>query len=128
MDRLFDRFFFPGEVFEEGNVLVAPHMNVAETDKEFEVTMELPGMDAKDINIEFRNGDLCVSGETKREEEKEGKTFHRVERHYGRCCRTLPLAGGIDKDGITAEYRQGVLKIMVPKTEVAPPKRIDIKT
>ena len=128
MDRLFDRFFLPDEIFEETPTLASPHMDLAETEKQFEITMEMPGMEAKDINIDICEGNLCISGEAKREEEKDGKTFHRVERHYGRFCRTLPLPSGVDKDNIAAEYKQGILKITVPKTDGAKPQRIEVKS
>lgn len=127
MDRLFENAFLPEPAFEAGEMLVAPHLNVSETDKQYEITVELPGMDAKDINIEFIDGDLCISGEKKHEEEHDGKTFHRVERHYGRFCRRLTLASGVDQDKVSAEYKQGVLKVTVPKTETAVPKRIEVK-
>lgn len=128
MDRLFDSMFFPETTMEPGEMLVPPHLNVAETEKQYEVTVELPGMDAKDINIEFRDGDLCISGETKREEEHDGKTYHRIERHYGRFCRRLSLASGVDQDKVQAEYKQGILKVTVPKSAAAMPKRIEVKT
>lgn len=128
MDRLFDRMFIADEGFDGGEMLVSPHMNISETDKEYEVTVELPGVDPKDINIEFREGDLCISGETKREEETGDKTYHRVERHYGRFCRRLSLATGVDQDKVQAEYKQGILKVTVPKSERAMPKRIEVKS
>lgn len=106
----------------------APRANVAETDKTFEVELELPGMKPEEITVEMRNGDLVVSGEHKEEKEEKGKTFHRVERHYGKVYRRVPLPGAVESAKVEAKFHEGVLKVTLPKTEATEVKKIAVKT
>ena len=105
----------------------APRTNVAETDKTYELTLELPGMKAEDFNIELHEGRLSVSGERKCEQESSGKTFHRVECQYGKFRRTFTLGQDVDTENVAAQYADGVLTVTVPKTEKAQPKRIQVQ-
>lgn len=104
----------------------APRTNVAETDKHFEITLDLPGMRPDQFQIELHEGRLTIGGERSREEAQEGKTFHRVERHYGKFSRTFSLGQDVDEGNVRAEYRDGVLHVTVPKTEKAQPKRVQV--
>jgi HSP20 family protein len=135
-DELFNRFFEPLE-WRARNRLPAvfanettPVMNVAETESHFVVTVELPGMDVKDVHIELMGNQLQISGERKWEDEKKGKEFHRVESQYGRFARTLTLPDNLrlSKESIEATFQKGVLEIRVPKLEPTPAERIAIKT
>ncbi len=99
---------------------------MAETDKQYEITLDLPGMRAEQFNIELHEGRLTVTGERSREEAQEGKTFHRVERFFGKFSRTFTLGQDVDDSGVRAEYRDGVLHVMIPKTEKAQPKRVQV--
>ena len=125
MENLMDRFFRP----EEGRWLAefVPAVNVAETETGYEVSLELPGMKREEFKVELKNGDLWVSGEKKEEKEEKGKSFHRVERTYGEFCRVIPLPGEVSADKISAEYKEGVLRIVVPKTEKAKPRHVEVK-
>lgn len=105
-----------------------PTINVAENSEGVEVTVELPGMKPEDFNVELKNGALWVSGEKKDEKEEKGKTFHRVERSYGEFRRVIPMPATVAEDKVSAEYKAGVLRINVPKTAEARPKRIEVKT
>jgi HSP20 family protein len=107
-----------------------PALNVAETENHFTVSVELPGMDAKDINIELMGNQLNISGERKWEEEKKGKEFHRVESQYGRFARSLTLPENLklDRESIEATFQKGILEIKVPKVEPTPAAKIPIKT
>jgi HSP20 family protein len=107
---------------------IIPAANLAETESEFEVTIELPGIDSNDVHVELRNGDLWITGETKGEKEGKGKTFHRVERCSGNFQRVIPLPGAIDEEKIDAIYKNGVLTISLPKSKEAQPKPIQVKT
>jgi len=104
-----------------------PHTNVAETEEAVEVTVELPGMKAEEFNVEIRKGELWISGEKKEEKEEKGKTFHRVERRYGEFHRMIPLPTSVKEEKIEAEYREGVLKVTIPKSEEVKPKHIPVK-
>jgi HSP20 family protein len=106
-----------------------PAMNVSESENHFLVTLELPGMDAKDVQIEVMGNQLQVSGERKWEEEKKGKEFHRVESQYGTFSRTLTLPENarLDRESIEATFHKGLLEIRVPKVEPTPAAKIPIR-
>ena len=105
----------------------APRTNLAETATQFEITMDLPDMKAEEFHIEIHEGRLTVSGERSKEEQVEGKTFHRVERHYGKFRRTFNLGSDVEPEKVKAEYKQGVLRLTIPKCEKAQPKTIEVK-
>jgi len=128
MENLFERFFSPMErplMSYEGFV---PRTNVVETDGEFEVTVELPGMKPDEFDLELKDKSLWISGEKKEEKEEKGKTYHRVERHHGEFRRVIPLSTAVDESQITARYEEGVLTVRVPKAAEVKPKHIEIKT
>jgi HSP20 family protein len=106
-----------------------PPMNVAESEGHFTVSLELPGMEAKDVSIELMGNQLQVTGERKWEEEKQGKEFHRVESRYGRFERTLTLPENLrlERAAIEATYEKGILTIRIPKLEPTPAAKIPIK-
>ena len=95
-------------------------MDIVETDKAFEVTAELLGLDVKDVDVRGSNGMLTIKGE----EEKEEKTKDRCvsERHYGSFRRTLQVPGSIDAEKIEASYKSGVLPVTLPKSPEAQKK------
>jgi HSP20 family protein len=105
----------------------APRVNVAETEKAYEVTMEVPGIDPKEVNVEVREGALWVNGEKKEEKEEKGKTFHRLERYHGAFRRVIPFELPVNREKVEAKYHDGVLTIMVPKMPQAEAKRIEVK-
>ena len=105
----------------------SPRANVAETENELEMTVELPGVKPEDVHVELHDGELWVRGEMKNETEEKGKTFHKVERRYGEFRRILPLPTAADKEKVDARLTNGVLKIVVPKVEKARPKAVEVK-
>jgi HSP20 family protein len=105
----------------------SPRANVAETDKEIEFTVELPGVKPEDVHVELHDGELWISGEMKDETEEKGKTFHKVERRYGEFRRVIPLPASADKDKVDAQLTNGVLKVSIPKSEETRPKAIKVK-
>ena len=137
LDELFNRFLEPFEpeyrnrlpaVFQQRSL---PAMNVAETETEFLITLDLPGLEEKDINVELMGNQLVLSGERKWEkEEKKGKEFHRVESQYGSFARslTLPENARMDRESIEATFQKGILEIKIPKVEPTPAARIAIKS
>ena len=106
----------------------SPTLNLAETDSAFEVTLDVPGLTPDAFNIEFKDGHLLISGEhsSEKEDEKE-KKWHRIERRTGRFRRVVQLGNKIDSDNVDAEYKDGVLQIIVPKAAEAKSKRIAVK-
>jgi len=107
-----------------------PDINLAESDNEYVVTAELPGMDEKDVTVELRNGGLIITGEKKNEKEEKKDGYIYSERSYGSFSRQVPLPDEVNPDSVEAEFKKGILKIKLPKTEKAKAehKRIDIKT
>lgn len=127
MDGLLAQFFGTEDGGQEG-AMFAPRANVAETEREYEITLDLPGLKPEEVNVELKENQLWVSGERRHEAEEKGKTYHRIEQAYGRFRRVIPLASQVKTDAIEAEYRDGVLRITVPKSEAAQPKRIEVKS
>jgi HSP20 family protein len=106
-----------------------PAINVAESDRDYKVTAELPGMDEQDIELSLHRDHLTIKGEKKQEHEEKGNGYHRVERSYGSFQRTVPLPQEVDADKVEANFQKGVLTITLPKLpEVqSGAKRIAIK-
>lgn len=134
IDSVFDNFFShlnwaPTLQDLNTNSFLSPSLDITETDKEYHISMELPGVDEKEVDISFSNGLLTVKGEKKAEEKKEGKNYHRVERSYGMFQRSVSLPEGINPDAINATFTHGVLNINIPKPEEKKPevKKINIK-
>jgi HSP20 family protein len=128
LEDLMERFTGPDFRLPFGEEEFAPRMNVAETDAQVEVTVDLPGMKPEEFNVELKNGELWVTGERKEEKEEKGKNVHRVERHYGAFRRVVTLPTPVDEKKVTADYHEGVLKITLPKSEAVKPKHIEVKT
>jgi HSP20 family protein len=125
-DRFFEDFAMPS-VFTEGSGFT-PAFDVSETDNELIVKAELPGMDEKDIDISLSEGVLTVKGEKKHEKEEKKEHYHTVERCYGTFSRTMRVPAHVDTDKVDATYKDGVLRITLPKSEASKPKKIDIKS
>jgi HSP20 family protein len=125
MNRFFDDFF--GEHrhgLAEGAWL--PAVDVSETENEFVVRAELPGMSHEDIDINVQNNILTLKGEKKQEKKEENESFHRLERSYGSFSRSFTLPTGVNPDDINAGFKDGVLEITMPKAEVDKAKKIAI--
>lgn len=124
MDEVFEDAF---RWADSANNTFVPELNVYETDKEFELTVALPGMKKEDFEINYENGLLTISGERKMEHEENGRKYHRIESRFGRFSRTLPLpADIINQDKITAKYENGVLYVTVPKIKEKTGKKIKV--
>jgi len=107
---------------------MSPALNVSETDNAIEVRMDVPGIDAKDIDIQVVGNLLTIAGERKEEKEEKGKTFHRVECQYGNFSRAVTLPCGVTEDKVVAEYKDGILKVTLPKSEEAKAHKIKVKS
>ena len=100
-----------------------------ESDKAYEITAELPGMDEKDIEVNVANGALTIKGEKKEEKEEKQKDYYVSERRYGSFERYFELPDGVDAGKIEAAFKNGVLRVTLPKTAEAqkPAKKIEVK-
>jgi HSP20 family protein len=128
MNRLFSSFF---ETPTAGNGASyarrwIPAMDLVETGDEYVLTADLPGLSQDDINLEFEDNVLTVSGERKSEHEEQRDGFRRIERSSGSFSRSLTLPEGIDPESINARFERGVLEVRVPKPEQRKPRRVAI--
>jgi HSP20 family protein len=103
-----------------------PPVDIVEEKDRILLTAELPGFQEKDIEVQMEGGVLTLRGERKSETEKEGRTFHRMERSYGQFVRSFTLPNNVDRDNIKAKFNNGLLEIELPKREEAKPRQIKI--
>jgi len=106
----------------------APPAEVAEKDRDYEITVELPGMEEKDIDVKVADGVLTIKGEKTEEKKEDKKGYHLSERSYGSFFRSFMLPDGCDPDKIAAKFDKGVLKISFPKPAKAEEKKIAVKS
>jgi len=128
INRFLDNFFNmerePGKMVERE---WSPRVNVRELEDRFEVTADLPGMSKDEISVELENELLTIKGETKKEKKEDKGDYHICERSQGKFERTFTLPDYVKADAIEAEYKNGVLKVDIPKTEAPKPKEVQIK-
>lgn len=105
----------------------SPLVDITEDEKEYLIKAEIPEMKKDDIKISVQDNVLSISGERKYEKEEKGKKYHRVERAYGSFVRSFTLPEDADGGKVGAEYKDGVLKVHLPKSEKAKPKAIEVK-
>jgi HSP20 family protein len=127
-----DRFFedaFPSDLPATTTWQKAPWtpLNVSETEKAFLVSLEVPGMDEKDINVQLMGNQLVISGEKKLELEKKDKDWRTIECQYGSFQRTVTLPSNVRGDQVDAVYKKGVLTLTIPKIEPTPSTKVKIK-
>lgn len=131
INRIFDKHIAPFEKFGQTENLLEPDIEISETAKNVQITAELPGMSADDINLHIsKDGYLTISGEkTDSHEQKDDEGFYFSERSYGFINRTIALPTDIDDENVSASFDKGLLKINIPKTKTETPnlKKIKIK-
>jgi len=125
IDQLFDEF--SRGIASFGSNELTPRMDLVETDKTFELTAELPGLEEKDVEINLSDNVLTIKGEKKSEKEDKGKNYRMVERSYGSFSRSVELPSGISPDAIKATIDKGVLTVSVPKPAPSVTRRIEVK-
>jgi HSP20 family protein len=123
VNRLFSRAG-GGEVADRQSW--TPSVDVIETDDAIKLKAELAGMNPDDIGIELQDNVLTVTGERKFEEEVKEDKYYRIERRYGGFSRSIALPQTADEEKIEANYENGVLEVVIPKAEIAKPKRIAV--
>jgi HSP20 family protein len=104
-----------------------PALDVRETEDRFELSLDLPGLDANDVSVHYEDGMLTVSGKREFSSEDKGETWHRIERSFGTFARTVRMPRAADGDKIEATFEKGVLTVSVPKAEAAKPRAIEVK-
>jgi HSP20 family protein len=103
-----------------------PSVDIFENDKEIVVKAELPGMSAKNIDLRLVDNVLTLRGERHFERETDEKNYHRIEREYGAFSRSFVLPTLVNADQVSAEYKDGILKVVLPKHEERKPKSINV--
>jgi len=127
MDNFFRRYAAgPGHAWRDENGDWMPVANIVETDKEYLIKTELPEVKKEDVKVSMENGVLTISGERKHEKEEKKENEIRVESFYGSFSRSFALPDNIDAKAVSAESKDGVLRVHIPKTAAAKPKQIAI--
>jgi|3_EtaG_2_1085321.scaffolds.fasta_scaffold00011_93 HSP20 family protein len=133
INRVFDDFWsrFDRSAGVSNGLLsvTGPRTDVTETDEAVDVSVELPGMDEKDIDVSLSDDVLTIRGEKKAEREEEKKGYYLAERSYGSFYRSIPLPPGVDSEKAEARFKKGVLTVTLPKTPEAQAKvrKIEVK-
>ena len=119
----------PREDREEAMALAdwIPMVDVVETEGEFLLHAELPGVEKNDVKLSIERGILTLAGQRDQPKEEKGRRYHRVERTYGRFARSYTMPELVDEQKLTAEFRNGVLTVHLPKSEKAKPKSIEVQ-
>jgi HSP20 family protein len=133
LENRLERFFglsFPSRNGEKESMTVAqwtPLVDISEDDTEYLVKAELPELKKEEVKVSVENGELTISGERKSEKEEKNRKFHRIERSYGSFLRSFTLPESVSGDKVTAEFKDGLLMVHLPKDERAKPKTIEVK-
>ena len=105
----------------------APLVDITEDDRGYVIKAELPGVKREDVKVTLENGVLTLSGDRRFEKEEKGRRYHRIERAYGQFTRSFTLPDDTDATKVNAEFKDGLLKVEIAKSEKAQPKAIDVK-
>ena len=129
MNRMFDESYRGSRGSEDEWALGgkwAPVVDIFEQEGNIVLKAELPGIDPKDVDIRLEDNTLTLRGERKLDSEVKRESYHRVERSYGAFSRSFTLPAVVDQQNIKAEYKDGVLRVTLPKREEAKPRQISI--
>ena len=129
MNRLFNTFFDTPTPGSSGQTTLrrwVPAMDLVETDDDFVLRADLPGLSEDDVNIELEDNVLTISGERKSSHEERKEGYYRVERASGSFQRSLTLPEGVDPDAVKANFDHGVLEVRIPKPEQRKPRKVQI--
>ena len=128
LEDLENRLLRLTEDFGNGETVAGwrPAVDLTESDGEFRLTAEFPGMSVDDIDVEVEEGDLILRGKKEMAEEKESEDYHVTERSYGEFYRRFSLPSSVDAEKIEAEMQDGVLKVRMPKSEKEAGRKIEI--
>jgi len=127
MEKLWDRFFGERPLMKAFPEEWSPSVDISETEDKLVVSAELPGLEAKDVNVSISGDLLMIKGEKKKEKEEKDEHHHYIERYSGSFQRSFRLPVSIQSEKVEASFKKGVLKIVLPKAEEAKKKSIEIK-
>jgi len=124
-DRMFSDWSVPSLWIEEK--VVVPAFDITENEKEYVISGEIPGIDPKDLDVTLTDGILSIKGEKKQESEEKEENYHRIERHYGSFQRSFRLPENIRREELDANYKDGILRLTLPKSKESEVKKIEVK-
>ncbi len=133
MDNWFDEVFggsLVSYVMPETRGIFSPRIDIKETDENFQILAEMPGIERADMDVSLHNGVLTISGEKKVEKEEREADYHHLERSYGCFTRNISVPDSVDVDRVEAAYKNGILTVTLPKTEkaISQSKKIPVTT
>ena len=131
MDNNYDQFFWPNllpSTYLLGDRNWDPKLDISEGKKDITIKVEIPGIEAKDLDISIDGRLLTIRGEKKQEQKEKEETYYRVERSYGYFKRTIELLAEVDPNKLDASYKRGVLKLKLRKSKESETKRIKVTT
>jgi len=134
MHRLFDDFFRSPATFGGGTqwpfAAATPRIDMSESEQEYEVTAELPGLDEKDVELTLADNVLTISGQKKAEREEKDRNYYLSERSFGSFRRAIPLPTEVEEDRVEAQFKNGVLTVHLPKSPEARSRtrRIEVRS
>lgn len=128
IDRLFSNFFGSQSLASTGfptldtaaDWVLKPSVNIAETDRAYKISVEIPGVDKDDVRLSVEDGTLIIEGEKRQEKDENEKNFHRIERRYGSFRRLISIPNDTDESNIDAKFKNGVLTISLSRNPVQP--------
>ncbi len=127
-NQMVNRYAVPADGQDkQGAKAWVPSVDIQESGTQYLVQTELPGVEKEDVSVTVEESVLTIKGEKKMQEASEDEQWHRVESTYGKFERRFSLPDEIDVDAVEANYKDGVLRLTIPKTEKAKPKMIDVK-
>ena len=132
IENLLDRYNRPGQWLpQRGQELLStgewcPSVDISETEQEFLIKAELPGLNKEDVKVNMKDNVLTLQGSRKQESETKAHHYHRIERSYGNFLRSFTLPENIDTNKLKANFNDGILEIKIPKSETAINKSIEI--
>ena len=127
LDQVFNSLF-AGKLHQcDNGECFTPRVNIVETENDVSLTFEVPGMEKGDFKVTVADGVLTVEGERKIENEENGKNFVRSEFAYGKFCRSFTLSDNFEAGKVSADYKNGLLEVSMPRKEESKPKQIEVK-
>jgi HSP20 family protein len=132
-DSIFDDLFnelysLPTSFLSKSGMDLSPRIDISETDNEYKIEAELPGINQKEIDVKIDNNILTIKGKKEDVKEEKEKNYHLRERYYGAFQRSISLPNNIEPEKIKASFENGVLNISVPKSDKRTPKKIEISS
>ncbi|KAJ2961778.1 hypothetical protein NQZ79_g3032 [Umbelopsis isabellina] len=130
LNQVFDHFFndlgWSRKASQESSSGITPAIDISETDKNWVVHAELPGVNKEEIKLEYHGNAMVISGESRRSKDYEKENVRYQERRYGSFSRSVPLPENVDKTKINAKFENGLLEVLIPKSEESTPRKIEI--